>query len=108
MRLTRRFWQTQRNAERRANGSADASPQGKSIQMTSKTQHYIDLSDIKAFRIECAKCQASLVLPLEKLGAKTIPDVCPNCQQKWGRWVHERPTWNYLHTFAAAMTSLAG
>ena len=54
--------------------------------MTSKTTHYIELSDILAFRFECKneECGARLELPLSANVAQSkILRLCPQCKTAW-------------------------
>ncbi len=57
--------------------------------MTTETQTFISISDIKGIRAECAECKATVVVPLDtketqvraqKL-AKNIR--CPHCGAEW-------------------------
>ena len=51
--------------------------------MTSKTKHYIELSDMIALQLECGRCGATLSLPLkENMDVRALRN-CPNCNEGW-------------------------
>ena len=48
--------------------------------MVKETRHIFDLTDIKAVRLQCNKCQVELVQRLEK---SQISLECPTCETRW-------------------------
>src|ERR1700685_1597691 len=50
--------------------------------MTEQTNHFLELSDILSFRLECPTCHSFVVIPLVKF--KDTPRQCPNgCGKEW-------------------------
>lgn len=53
--------------------------------MTTQTKKFIEPSDILSLRLECAKCHATLLLPISgEIEVKRLY-VCPNCERPWVR-----------------------
>lgn len=50
--------------------------------MTIEHRVVLDLSDVRAIRLECATCQAAVVVQLDQ--TFRFPRVCPGCQETWG------------------------
>jgi hypothetical protein len=67
--------------------------------MTEQTNHFLELSDILSFRLECPTCHSFIVIPLVKFQA--TPRRCPNgCGKEW-----EHPQTNAI---AASLAELLG
>ena len=75
--------------------------------MTSKTLTFIDLHDIRAFHMKCAKCETSVNVPLQSVTHK-VPERCPNCDKPWGRIKYNKPTYQFIVELADAIDRLAG
>jgi hypothetical protein len=48
--------------------------------MTSKTRHYVDLTDVLSSLIECLECGATVTIPI---ASTKLPAICPNCTHTW-------------------------
>lgn len=60
--------------------------------MTSKTRHYIEVSDIVALHFECKECRATLILRLTKdLGNSILQ--CPVCRKGWAQLENSNLEW---------------
>jgi hypothetical protein len=67
--------------------------------MTEQANHFLELSDILSFRLECSTCHSFVVIPLAKF--QSTPRHCPNgCGKEW-----EHP---HTNTIAASLTELLG
>jgi hypothetical protein len=53
--------------------------------MTSKTHHYIELSDVLGFRFECKYCGAATSYPVDAIFNYTKISTCPSCTKPWVR-----------------------
>jgi hypothetical protein len=53
--------------------------------MTSKTNRYVELSDILSLRFECKQCGAAISLPLSNVCDYQRLESCPNCTKPWIR-----------------------
>lgn len=49
--------------------------------MTAEVKYYLDLDDVLAIRLECAKCHVSSSFPLAKLISALLE--CPHCKADW-------------------------
>lgn len=49
----------------------------------SERQLVFDLSDIRGCVLECANCRTRLVIPLDKLMTRSVPQACPVCVSNW-------------------------
>ena len=55
--------------------------------MTSQTKHFIELSDIVGFRIECEneRCRASVCIGMDKALRTSSLRACPYCNEPWAQ-----------------------
>ena len=50
--------------------------------MTEQTKHFLELSDILAFRLECPGCHTFVTVPITRF--QQVPRYCPNgCGREW-------------------------
>jgi hypothetical protein len=67
--------------------------------MTEQANHFLELSDILSFRLECPTCHSFVVIPLVKF--KETPRYCPNgCGKGWED--------SHTNTVAASLAQLIG
>jgi hypothetical protein len=67
--------------------------------MTEQVNHFLELSDILSFRLECPTCHSFVVIPLVKFQA--TPRHCPNgCGKEWEH--------SHTNTVAASLAELLG
>ena len=50
--------------------------------MSGKNIRIIGLSDIRAFRLQCAECKGVVVIDANT-GSATPPEYCPHCREEW-------------------------
>lgn len=55
--------------------------------MTVHERTILQLSDVLALRLTCARCQSTATIPLEKF--QQVPASCPGCREEW---FSRRPT----------------
>ena len=69
--------------------------------MTSQTKHFIEFSDVLAFRFECPECHCSTIIPLT--GFNAVPRMCPNgCGREWEQ-LHSRGVTEAFNEWIGAM-----
>jgi len=69
--------------------------------MTSQTKHFIELSDLLAFRFECPQCHCSTIIPLK--GFNSVPRMCRNgCGREWEQ-LHAHGVTEAFNEWIAAM-----
>jgi hypothetical protein len=49
----------------------------------------IDLSELKAIKLQCPQCRASVAFPIARIQALSIPAACPGCSAEWRGGSHE-------------------
>jgi hypothetical protein len=52
----------------------------------------IDLSELKAIKLQCPQCRASVAVPIARIEALSIPAACPGCSAEWRRGPQEIET----------------
>jgi hypothetical protein len=53
--------------------------------MTTKTNRYIEVSDILGLRFECKKCGTAVSFPVPNMYDYRRLQSCPNCKEPWTR-----------------------
>jgi hypothetical protein len=71
--------------------------------MTSKTRHYVDLTDVLSSQIECIECGATVTLPII---STQLPKICPNCTNTWVDPYSVRKVDEYYASFINAYKTL--
>jgi hypothetical protein len=49
--------------------------------MTIDERCVIELADVRAVELECARCRTRLCVPIAEW--KAVPDACQNCRERW-------------------------
>jgi hypothetical protein len=69
--------------------------------MTEQTRHFVELSDVLSFRLECPDCHCSVVFPVAKF--QGTPRSCPNgCGKQWEQ-LHARAVADALSEFVGSI-----
>ncbi|MDE2103736.1 MAG: hypothetical protein KGL39_41245 [Patescibacteria group bacterium] len=75
--------------------------------MTMRAQHYIEVSDILAIRLECKNCGASVSFPIAKDLRFEALNACPNCSAPWLGFPASSTITPAVSDFAAAIAKTA-
>jgi NAD-dependent SIR2 family protein deacetylase len=74
--------------------------------MTVQTKHFIDAADLVSLRLQCKRCEVTMLLPLSAEIEGKLLRTCPQCNKPWAQLSNGVTMEKKIMAFGAALMEL--